>query len=82
MRASIDENTKAILVNNPSNPCGSVFSKEHQLEIIALANEYKLPIIADEVYYGLVYDEEAEFHSFGNLTTDVPIIVSYHSYLT
>lgn len=27
MQSLIDENTKAILVNNPSNPCGSVYSK-------------------------------------------------------
>lgn len=70
----IDENTKAILVNNPSNPCGSCFTKEHQLAIIAVANEAKVPIIADEVYYGLVYEDDAEFYSMGNLTKDVPII--------
>lgn len=60
---------------NPSNPCGSTFSKEHMLEIIKVADEFKLPIVADEVYYGLVYGEDSEFHSFGNLTKDVPIIV-------
>lgn len=27
MQSLVDENTKAILVNNPSNPCGSVYSK-------------------------------------------------------
>lgn len=46
------------------------------LEILQVADEYKLPIIADEVYYGLVFDDESEFHSFGNLTKDVPVIVS------
>lgn len=45
------------------------------LEILQVADEYKLPIIADEVYYGLVFDDESEFHSFGNLTKDVPVIV-------
>jgi tyrosine aminotransferase len=29
MESLIDSRTKAILINNPSNPCGSVFSKEH-----------------------------------------------------
>ena len=42
------------MVINPSNPCGSVFPKEHQLEIIKLAQEYKIPLIADEVYFGIV----------------------------
>lgn len=47
------------------------------LEIIKIADTYKLPIIADEVYYGLLYDDEENegYHSFGNLTIDVPVIV-------
>jgi len=30
----IDKNTVAFLINNPSNPCGSVFSKEHLVDIL------------------------------------------------
>jgi tyrosine aminotransferase len=82
LRAGIDGTTKAILVNNPSNPCGSVFSKEHQLEILKIADEAKVPIISDEVYYDLVYDGVSEFHSFGNLTKDVPVIVRNILYFT
>ncbi len=37
VRRLIDEKTKAILVINPSNPCSSVFSKEHQMEILKLS---------------------------------------------
>ena len=74
LRASIGPKTKAILVNNPSNPCGSCWSKEHMEEILAVANEYKIPLIADEVYYGLSYNEDRPFISFGNLTSDTPII--------
>jgi tyrosine aminotransferase len=50
----IDDKTAAIIINNPSNPCGSVFSKEHMVDIINLAQKYKLPIIADEVYGEMV----------------------------
>lgn len=39
-----------------------------------MANELKLPIISDEVYYGLVYEDDAEFTSMGNLTKEVPVI--------
>jgi len=46
------------------------------LEILEVADELKIPIIADEVYYGLVYDDEVEFISFGNVSKSVPIIVS------
>lgn len=53
----IDKKTKAILVTNPSNPCSTVFSKEHQLEIIKVAEEFKVPLFCDEVYYGLVFQD-------------------------
>ena len=52
----IDQDTVAIIVNNPSNPCGSVYSREHLIDIINLAERYKLPIIADEVYGDMVSD--------------------------
>ncbi|KAG3244409.1 Tyrosine aminotransferase [Phytophthora idaei] len=50
MQSLVDDNTKAILVNNPSNPCGSVYSKPHLEDILALAESNKIPIIADEIY--------------------------------
>lgn len=50
-----------------------MFSKEHQLEIIALARKHKLPLLCDEVYYGLVFPGR-EFESFPNLAGDVPMI--------
>ena len=46
------------------------------MKILEVANHYKIPIIADEVYYGLSFDDSRPFHSFGNLTSDVPIIVN------
>jgi len=46
------------------------------LEIIAVCDEHKIPIIADEVYYGLNYDKDSEFHSFGNLAVNVPVITT------
>lgn len=50
MEDLIDENTAAIIVTNPSNPCGSVFNKEHMLEILKIAERHYVPIIADEIY--------------------------------
>lgn len=37
MDAQIDEHTKAILITNPSNPCGSNFTREHLVDIVAVA---------------------------------------------
>lgn len=72
--AIIPGKTKAILVNNPSNPCGSCWSEEHMRKILAISKELKVPIISDEVYYGLSYNEERPFISFGNLDNETPII--------
>lgn len=46
MQFLANERTKAILVNNPSNPCGSVYSKPHLEEILALAEFNKIPVVA------------------------------------
>lgn len=54
----ITPRTKAILLSNPGNPTGVVYTKD-ELEIVAaLAREYNLYIIADEVYREFVYDGE------------------------
>lgn len=51
LESLIDENTAALVINNPSNPCGSVFSKKHLEDILAICEKYYLPVIADEVRY-------------------------------
>lgn len=55
MESLIDENTAAIIVNSPSNPCGSVFTPAHLKKILAVAETYKVPIIADEIYDNFVF---------------------------
>lgn len=55
LESLIDENTAAIVINNPSNPCGSVFSRKHLLQILELAERYRKPIIADEIYDKFVF---------------------------
>ena len=49
MESLLDDDTAAIVVNNPSNPCGSVFSQQHIRDILAVASTHKVPIIADEM---------------------------------
>jgi tyrosine aminotransferase len=69
----VDDRTRAILVNNPSNPCGSVFSAAHIKDIIAFAEDVQLPIVADEIYANMVFPGY-EFYSFAELSEHVPII--------
>ena len=51
----------AIYVNSPHNPTGTVFSKTSLENIVHLSSQHKVPIIFDEAYDGLVYDEEQDF---------------------
>ncbi|KAJ3272533.1 hypothetical protein HDV01_005484 [Terramyces sp. JEL0728] len=73
LEAQIDSKTACILINNPSNPCGSVYSKSHLVDLVKIAIKYDLPIIADEIYADMVF-EGHEFHSLASLTDQVPIL--------
>lgn len=68
-----DNRTAAILVNNPSNPCGSVYSESHIEDLLATAAAIKVPIIADEVYSDMVFDGRP-FTSVGSKSIDVPVL--------
>ncbi|MGB8517910.1 MAG: pyridoxal phosphate-dependent aminotransferase [Gallionella sp.] len=56
MKAKITPNTKAIVVINPNNPTGALYSDEILKEIIQLAREHQLIIFADEIYDKVLYD--------------------------
>jgi len=56
MRSKITPNTKAIVVINPNNPTGAVYSDEILKEIIQLAREHQLIVFADEIYDKVLYD--------------------------
>ncbi|KAE9347232.1 Tyrosine aminotransferase [Phytophthora rubi] len=73
MQSLVDGNSKAILVNNPSNPCGSVYSKLHLEKILALAELNKIPIIADEIYGDMVFGSNV-FFPIAELTKSVPVV--------
>ncbi|KAG6609535.1 tyrosine aminotransferase [Phytophthora cinnamomi] len=73
MQSLVDGNTKAILVNNPSNPCGSVYSKLHLEKILALAELNKIPIIADEIYGDMVFGSNV-FFPVATLSKSVPVV--------
>jgi aspartate/methionine/tyrosine aminotransferase len=48
--------TKAVFINSPSNPTGSVIPKERMQQIVELAQKHQLYIISDEIYHGLIYE--------------------------
>lgn len=62
LKKAITPNTKMLVLNNPNNPSGTVYTKEDLQEICSLAIQYNFLILSDEMYSRLVYDGE-EFHS-------------------
>lgn len=56
IRSKVTKNTKAIVVINPNNPTGAVYSKETLQEIVDIAREHQLLILADEIYDRILYD--------------------------
>ena len=56
LRDAVGERTRVILVNDPHNPTGAVFSAEVREEIVRLAERHDAVIVTDEVYEHLVFD--------------------------
>jgi aspartate aminotransferase len=59
--------TKAILICNPGNPTGYLYSKEEILQLAAIVKKYDLFLIADEVYREFIYDKSDEHYSVMNV---------------
>ena len=53
-----NDKTKAIIINSPNNPTGTIYTEEELLEIADFAKEHDLLIISDEIYEKLIYDGE------------------------
>lgn len=70
IRAKVNEKTKAIVVINPNNPTGAVYSKEVLEKIVQVAREYDLLILADEIYDRILYDD-AQHISIATLAPDL-----------
>ena len=73
IRAKITRNTKAIVVINPNNPTGAVYSRETLRQIADIAVEHNLIVFADEIYDKILYDD-AEHHTFAELAPDVFVV--------
>ena len=73
MRSKITGRTRGIVVINPNNPTGAVYSKEILQQIVALAREHGLIIFADEIYERLVMDDYQHVN-IASLAPDLPVV--------
>lgn len=70
IRNKVSSRTKAIVIINPNNPTGALYSKDCLLEIMDIARQNNLVVFADEIYDRLVMDG-LEHHSCAALAPDV-----------
>ena len=73
LRSKITPRTKAIVMINPNNPTGAIYSKAVLMELTQIAREHGLILFADEIYDKMLYDEEKHV-SLASLSSDVVII--------
>lgn len=73
IEAKISKNTKAIVIINPNNPTGAVYSKELLEEIVRVARKHQLIIFSDEIYSKILYDD-AEHIPIAALCEDLLLV--------
>lgn len=73
MERKITAKTRGIVVINPNNPTGAVYSTDTLLKIIGLARKHKLIIFADEIYDKIIYDD-VKHVALASLADDILVI--------
>ncbi|MCS3781385.1 pyridoxal phosphate-dependent aminotransferase [Tsukamurella ocularis] len=70
IEAKITPRTKALVVINPNNPTGAVYSRETLQQIVEVARKHSLLVLADEIYDRILYDD-AQHISIAELAPDL-----------
>lgn len=68
----ITPRTKALVVNDPNNPTGAAYAHALRRELVSLADQHNVPMIADEIYQDVAFDGPVA--PFGALDPDAPVI--------
>ena len=73
IESKITDRTRALVIINPNNPTGAVYSREILLDLVDLARKHKLILFADEIYSKIVYDD-SKFFPAASLCDDLFIV--------
>jgi alanine-synthesizing transaminase len=73
IESKITSKTKAIVLINPNNPTGAVYTKETVDKIVKLAEKHQLILFSDEIYDKIIYDSTRHYSAAG-LSEDILII--------
>jgi tyrosine/nicotianamine family aminotransferase len=72
LERKVTAKTRLIVVVNPSNPTGSVYSKQELSRILEIAASHEIPVAADEIYDRILYDRD--FTSAASLAGETPVL--------
>lgn len=70
IKRKITPSTRGIVLINPNNPTGAVYSRDFLLQVVEIARQHNLIIFADEIYDKILYDG-AQHYSIATLAPDV-----------
>lgn len=73
IQSKITSNTRAIVLINPNNPTGAVYSKELLEQVVVLARKHNLIIYSDEIYDKIVYDD-SQHHCIASMADDLFVV--------
>jgi alanine-synthesizing transaminase len=71
IEAKITENTHAIVIINPNNPTGAVYSKQVVAGLVDIARRHDLVVFADEIYEKILFDDAVHHHAAAAAGSDV-----------
>ncbi len=74
MASKITAKTRGIVIINPNNPTGAVYSRKKLEAVCELARRHNLVVFADEIYDKLILDDDVEHISLASIAPDVPVI--------
>jgi len=72
IRGLITARTKALVVNDPNNPTGTAYSPSIRRELLNIADQHNVPMIADEIYQDVAFDGPVA--PIGSLDPEAPVI--------
>ncbi|MCR9144763.1 MAG: pyridoxal phosphate-dependent aminotransferase [bacterium] len=73
-KVKYNESIAGIMIINPDNPTGAVFPREVVTEMVEIARQYDLFIVADEIYANMVFNKQERYATIAQLAGDVPAI--------
>ena len=71
IESKITENTHAIVIINPNNPTGAVYSKDMVAKLVDIARRHDLVVFADEIYEKILFDDAVHHHAAAAAGSDV-----------